>query len=58
MEVLDRSFAPPILVIEEGDRVWWTWNKEKVGSDVLLPAGSEERGVLGVGSIPVVLSTT
>ena len=30
VEILDRSFNSPIMVIEEGDRVWWTWNKEKV----------------------------
>ena len=30
MEVRDRSFNPPILVIEEGDRIWWFWDKNKV----------------------------
>ena len=30
VEVLDRSFNPPIVVIEEGDRIWWQWDKVKV----------------------------
>jgi hypothetical protein len=27
IEVLDRSFKPMILLIEEGDKVWWNWDK-------------------------------
>lgn len=30
IEVLDRSFDPPIVVIEEGDRIWWHWDRQKV----------------------------
>ena len=30
VEVRDRSFNPPIMVIEEGDRIWWFWDKNKV----------------------------
>lgn len=30
VELLDRSFQPMILLIEEGDRVWWFWDKFKV----------------------------
>ena len=30
IEVSDRAFNPAILVIEEGDRIWWSWDKEKV----------------------------
>ncbi|KAH9503746.1 hypothetical protein Btru_066540, partial [Bulinus truncatus] len=29
IEVLDQVFEPMCLVIQEGDRVWWEWNKEK-----------------------------
>ncbi|KAL3853216.1 hypothetical protein ACJMK2_016773 [Sinanodonta woodiana] len=29
VEVGDRSFNPMILLIEEGDRVWWSWDKNK-----------------------------
>ena len=29
--VQDTQFSPPIIVIEEGDRIWWHWNKDKVG---------------------------
>ncbi len=31
IEVEDRAFKPAILVVEEGDRVWWQWKKDKVG---------------------------
>lgn len=27
---MDRTFNPMILLIEEGDRVWWSWEKNKV----------------------------
>ncbi|XP_064633270.1 uncharacterized protein LOC135491376 [Lineus longissimus] len=27
IEVLDKSFKPMILLIEEGDKVWWNWDK-------------------------------
>ena len=30
VEILDRSYQPMILLIEEGDRVWWGWDKQKV----------------------------
>ena len=30
IDVSDTAFTPPILVIEEGDRVWWHWEKAKV----------------------------
>jgi len=30
IEVRDNSFQPQIFVIEEGDRIWWEWTKEKV----------------------------
>ena len=30
VEVRDDDFSPPILVITQGDRVWWEWKKEKV----------------------------
>ncbi|XP_059161356.1 uncharacterized protein LOC131944640 isoform X2 [Physella acuta] len=29
IEVLDQTFSPMILLVEEGDRVWWEWNREK-----------------------------
>ncbi|GFN84346.1 fibronectin, partial [Plakobranchus ocellatus] len=29
VEVLDRTFSPMILLIEEGDRVWWGWDRNK-----------------------------
>ncbi|XP_033744669.1 uncharacterized protein LOC117330483 isoform X1 [Pecten maximus] len=29
VEILDRSFQPMILLVEEGDRVWWSWDKFK-----------------------------
>ncbi|XP_067685414.1 uncharacterized protein [Haliotis asinina] len=29
IEILDRSFQPMILLIEEGDRVWFHWDKHK-----------------------------
>ncbi|XP_046358181.2 uncharacterized protein LOC124136325 [Haliotis rufescens] len=29
IEILDRSFQPMILLIEEGDRVWFYWDKHK-----------------------------
>ncbi|XP_025107507.1 uncharacterized protein LOC112572161 isoform X5 [Pomacea canaliculata] len=29
VEVLDRSFQPMILLIEEGDRVWFSWDRLK-----------------------------
>ncbi|XP_055958273.1 uncharacterized protein LOC126828357 [Patella vulgata] len=29
LEILDRSFQPMILLIEEGDRVWFLWDKFK-----------------------------
>jgi len=32
IEVRDSSFQPQIMVIEEGDRIWWEWTKDKVGS--------------------------
>ena len=37
MEILDREFDPPILVIQEGDRVWWYWDKDKVRSSQWSP---------------------
>lgn len=30
MEISDRAFHPPVLLIETGDRVWWFWDKFKV----------------------------
>jgi len=30
IEVRDSSFQPQIIVIEEGDRIWWEWTKDKV----------------------------
>jgi len=30
IEILDREFDPPIIVIQEGDRIWWYWDKDKV----------------------------
>jgi len=30
VEVRDSSFQPQIIVIEEGDRIWWEWTKDKV----------------------------
>ncbi|XP_041347758.1 uncharacterized protein LOC121367568 [Gigantopelta aegis] len=29
IEVLDRSFQPMILLIEQGDRVWWHWDRSR-----------------------------
>ena len=31
------------------------FHRHQKGLDILLPTGSEEKGVLGVGSIPVVI---
>lgn len=36
VEVLDQSFDPPIMVVEEGDRIWWHWEKNKVCALLLL----------------------
>jgi len=38
---MDRSYQPMILLIEEGDRVWWSWDKLKVTqhSLILVPNG-------------------
>lgn len=30
IDVFDNAFKPQILLIEEGDRVWWEWSKGKV----------------------------
>jgi len=30
IEVRDASFQPAIIVVEEGDRIWWEWSKDKV----------------------------
>ena len=35
VDILDRSYQPMILLIEEGDRVWWNWDKQKVQFVVL-----------------------
>ena len=37
IEILDREFDPPIIVIQEGDRVWWYWDKDKVKSSQWSP---------------------
>ncbi|KAK3103976.1 hypothetical protein FSP39_023382, partial [Pinctada imbricata] len=29
VEILDRSFNPPVVLVETGDRVWWYWDKFK-----------------------------
>jgi hypothetical protein len=29
VEIMDRSFQPMILLIEEGDKVWFSWDKFK-----------------------------
>ncbi|ELT90741.1 hypothetical protein CAPTEDRAFT_219540 [Capitella teleta] len=29
IEIMDQNFDPPILVIDEGDRVWWHWEKDR-----------------------------
>eukprot|EP00105_Crassostrea_gigas_P035802 XP_019919950.1 PREDICTED: uncharacterized protein LOC105321045 [Crassostrea gigas] len=29
VEISDRAFHPPVLLIETGDRVWWFWDKFK-----------------------------
>ncbi|KAK6994911.1 fibronectin, partial [Biomphalaria glabrata] len=29
IDVLDHTFEPSCLVVQEGDRVWWEWTKEK-----------------------------
>ena len=31
IEVLDEMFQPAIVVIEQGDRIWWHWKKDDVG---------------------------
>jgi len=30
IDIFDNRFSPPRLTIEEGDKVWFTWNKSKV----------------------------
>ena len=30
IEVQDECFRPAIVVIEQGDRIWWEWKKEAV----------------------------
>lgn len=30
MEILDNKFSPARVTIEEGDLVWFHWNKTKV----------------------------
>lgn len=37
VDIMDRSFQPMILLIEEGDRVWWSWDKQKVSFYYILP---------------------
>ncbi|CAC5396477.1 unnamed protein product [Mytilus coruscus] len=47
VELLDRSFQPMILLIEEGDRVWWFWDKfkcKKLHSVYQIEAPSDEHG--------------
>ena len=36
VDVRDDDFAPPILVITQGDRVWWEWKKDKVRRSLRL----------------------
>ncbi|XP_063446523.1 uncharacterized protein LOC134726026 isoform X8 [Mytilus trossulus] len=47
VELLDRSFQPMILLIEEGDRVWWFWDKfkcKKLHSVYQIEAPTGEHG--------------
>jgi len=30
VEILDNKFSPARIAIEEGDKVWFYWSKEKV----------------------------
>jgi plastocyanin len=30
IQVKDNKFEPQIILIEEGDRIWWEWKQEKV----------------------------
>ncbi len=34
VDIFDNKFSPGRITIEEGDRVWFTWNKEKVNLTV------------------------
>ena len=43
IEIRDKSFGPPILVIEEGDRIWWFWDKNKVCFSVSLYASLKNK---------------
>ena len=43
MEILDRSFQPMILLIEEGDRVWFSWDRFKVSYKCLTELYRRER---------------
>jgi plastocyanin len=30
VEILDNKFSPARITVEEGDKVWFYWSKEKV----------------------------
>lgn len=30
VEILDRCYQPMILLIEEGDKIWFSWDKNQV----------------------------
>jgi hypothetical protein len=30
VDIYDSRFSPMLLAVEEGDKVWFSWNKEKV----------------------------
>lgn len=30
VEILDNKFSPTRITIDEGDKVWFTWTKDKV----------------------------
>ena len=36
IQILDREFDQPILVIQEGDRVWWHWEQDKVSQTIMF----------------------
>ena len=37
IEVTDRRFNPRLITITQGDRVWWLWDRFKVGCAVNYP---------------------
>ena len=46
--VEDEYFDPQIIVVEEGDRVWWDWTKNEVVWDEFGPSHGKKTKSLAV----------